>query len=68
MIREVGPAPATIITYVNPAVAVVLGAVFLHESLRAPSIVGFIVVLAGSVLATARHASRDELPLTIAEP
>lgn len=68
LIREVGPARATIITYVNPAVAVVLGVVFLHESLGAASIVGFVLVLAGSVLATARRASRDEPPLTVAEP
>ena len=65
MIREVGPARATIITYVNPAVAVVLGVVFLHESLGAASVAGFVLVLAGSVLATAR---RDEQPLVVAEP
>ena len=64
LIQEVGPVRATIITYVNPAVAVVLGVVFLHESLGVASLVGFALILTGSVLATARRAP----PLTVAEP
>jgi len=66
LIQEVGPVRATIITYVNPAVAVVLGVVFLHESLGVASFVGFALILAGSVLATARPVvaaeSRSGLP------
>ncbi|MGI8662393.1 MAG: DMT family transporter [Acidimicrobiales bacterium] len=54
LIREIGPVRATIITYVNPAVAVVLGVAFLHESLGVASVVGFVLILIGSVLATTR--------------
>ena len=54
LIQEIGPVKATIITYVNPAVALLLGVVFLHESLGVASFVGFVLILLGSVLATAR--------------
>jgi drug/metabolite transporter (DMT)-like permease len=52
LISEVGPVLATVITYVNPAVAVVLGALFLHEHIGASTLVGFALILAGSFLAT----------------
>jgi drug/metabolite transporter (DMT)-like permease len=54
LIAEVGPARATVITYVNPAVAVALGAGVLGEPFT-PLIAGaFALILAGSVLATRR--------------
>ena len=43
---------ATVITYVNPAVAAILGVVVLGERSRVGMGVGFVLVLAGSVLAT----------------
>jgi drug/metabolite transporter (DMT)-like permease len=52
LIAEVGPVLATVITYVNPAVAVVLGALFLHEHIKVSTLVGFALILAGSFLAT----------------
>jgi drug/metabolite transporter (DMT)-like permease len=52
LIAEVGPVLATVITYVNPAVAVLLGALFLHEHISASTLVGFALILAGSFLAT----------------
>jgi drug/metabolite transporter (DMT)-like permease len=52
LIAEVGPVLATVITYVNPAVAVLLGALFLHEHITASTLVGFALILAGSFLAT----------------
>jgi drug/metabolite transporter (DMT)-like permease len=52
LIAEVGPVRATVITYVNPAVAGVLGVAILGEDLTMGMIVGFVLVLAGSVLAT----------------
>lgn len=52
LIGEVGPARATLITFVNPAVAVVLGAVVLDEKITAATIGGFVLVLAGCFLAT----------------
>ena len=54
LIAEVGPVRATVITYVNPAVAAVLGVALLNESFTAGMAVGFALVLVGSVLATAR--------------
>jgi drug/metabolite transporter (DMT)-like permease len=54
LIGEVGPVRATVITYVNPAVAAVLGVALLDERLTLGMVVGFVLVLAGSVLATGR--------------
>jgi drug/metabolite transporter (DMT)-like permease len=51
LIREIGPVRATVITYVNPAVAVTLGVLLLHERLTAGIVVGFVLILCGSVLA-----------------
>jgi drug/metabolite transporter (DMT)-like permease len=55
LIAEVGPARATVITYVNPAVAIVLGVAVLGERFTAAMAVGFPLVLLGSVLATRRE-------------
>jgi len=57
LIAEVGPARATVITYVNPAVAVALGVLVLGEHLTAAIGVSFVLILGGSVLAT-RPGSR----------
>jgi drug/metabolite transporter (DMT)-like permease len=54
LIDEVGPVRSTVITYVNPAVAVVLGVLVLSESLTWSIAAGFVLILAGSVLATRR--------------
>jgi drug/metabolite transporter (DMT)-like permease len=58
LIAEVGPARATVITYVNPAVAIVLGALVLHEPLTLGMSVGFPLVMIGSYLGTSRAAPR----------
>ncbi|MGZ4703067.1 MAG: EamA family transporter, partial [Ilumatobacteraceae bacterium] len=52
LIDEVGPARAGLITFVNPVVAVSLGAVFLDELITLATVVGFVLVLAGCWLAT----------------
>jgi len=52
LIGEIGPARATLITFVNPAVAVLLGAVVLDERITAATIGGFVLVLTGCFLAT----------------
>ena len=57
LIAEVGPVRATVITYVNPAVAAVLGVAVLGESFTLGMGIGFVLVLAGSVLATRRGAA-----------
>jgi drug/metabolite transporter (DMT)-like permease len=59
LIAEVGPARATVITYINPAVAVLLGVVVLDERFTVVTGVGFVLVLAGAVLATARSAAAE---------
>lgn len=52
LIKEVGPVRATVITYVNPAVAAVAGVVLLDEKITVGMIVGFVLVLVGTVIAT----------------
>ena len=57
LIEEIGPVRATVITYVNPAVAAVLGVLVLNETLTVPMIAGFALVILGSTLATRRPTS-----------
>jgi drug/metabolite transporter (DMT)-like permease len=52
LVSEAGPSRASIITYVNPVIAVFLGVAFLGESLGAASVAGLLLILAGSWLAT----------------
>jgi drug/metabolite transporter (DMT)-like permease len=52
LIAEIGPVRATVITYVNPAVAVILGVTFLGESFGVATAAGFVLILIGSFLAT----------------
>jgi drug/metabolite transporter (DMT)-like permease len=52
LIDQVGPVRATVITYVNPAVAALLGVTILDEAFTFGMVVGFALILAGSVLAT----------------
>jgi drug/metabolite transporter (DMT)-like permease len=52
LIAEVGPARATIITYVNPVVALALGVAILDESVTTGVAVGLLLILAGSWLST----------------
>lgn len=65
LIKEVGPAKATVFTYINPVVALSLGVAVRGESLTGGLLVGFPVVLVGCWLA-ASH--RDEGPVVVAEP
>jgi drug/metabolite transporter (DMT)-like permease len=51
LIAAIGPARATVITYVNPAVAVLLGVLLLGEPFTLGIAVGFPLILLGSVLA-----------------
>jgi drug/metabolite transporter (DMT)-like permease len=52
LIAEVGPARASVITYINPAVAVTLGVLVLGERVTLAMGGAFALILAGSVLAT----------------
>jgi len=49
---EIGPARGSLVTYVNTAVAVVLGVIILKEPLTVGIIVGLPLVLIGSYLAS----------------
>jgi drug/metabolite transporter (DMT)-like permease len=72
LIAEAGPARATVITYVNPAVAVVLGALVLNERITPVMVGAFALILGGSVLATRGGrrpaAAGDAQPAALAEP
>jgi len=54
LIAHIGAARAAVITYVNPAVAALLGVVILHESFGVGSALGLALILVGSWLATHR--------------
>ena len=60
LIVEVGPARSTVITYVNPAVAVLLGVVVLGEPFTWGIALGFPLILLGSWLATATPAGSPD--------
>lgn len=57
LIAEVGPVRATVITYVNPAVAVAAGVTLLGEPFTLGTGLGFVLILAGSWLATGPAAA-----------
>ncbi|TAK01456.1 MAG: DMT family transporter [Chloroflexota bacterium] len=67
LIDEIGPVRATVITYVNPGVAAVLGVVVLREAFTASMAIGFALVILGSVLATRRPAAMAAEPAALAE-
>ncbi|MCP2292172.1 DMT family transporter [Nocardia amikacinitolerans] len=70
LIGEVGPARATVITYINPAVAIVLGVTLLNEPLTAGMAIGFPLVVLGSFLGTrqSRAAAPQDDPALSATP
>jgi drug/metabolite transporter (DMT)-like permease len=57
LVAEIGPVRLTLITYINPAVAVLLGVLILSEPITLGTIIGFPLVLLGSWLA-ARPSTR----------
>jgi len=63
LIAEGGPVRGNLITYVNPAVAALLGVLVLSERFTVGMGIGFVLVLAGSVVAAGR--SRQ---LAVGEP
>ncbi|MFL5628019.1 MAG: DMT family transporter [Ktedonobacteraceae bacterium] len=60
LVAEVGALRGTVITYVNPAVSVLLGVTLLDEPLTAATIAGFLLIIAGSWLSTG-----GRLPLSL---
>jgi drug/metabolite transporter (DMT)-like permease len=68
LISDIGPNRATVITYVNPAVAVALGLLFLNEQFTVGMGVGFPLILIGSVLAASMGGSRKAAPAVAGQP
>jgi drug/metabolite transporter (DMT)-like permease len=58
LIKEIGSARATLVTYMNMAVAVLLGIILLAEPITPGILIGFPLVLIGSVLATRKHVKK----------
>jgi drug/metabolite transporter (DMT)-like permease len=56
LVQHAGASRATVITYINPAVAALLGVLVLHEKLGIGGIIAFVLILLGSWLATRRAA------------
>jgi drug/metabolite transporter (DMT)-like permease len=59
LVAEVGPVRATTVTYLNPAVALVAGAVVLGEPISGWAVVGFALILSGCFLAAVRRPVRS---------
>jgi drug/metabolite transporter (DMT)-like permease len=59
LVAEVGPSRTTVITYLNPVVAVLLGVAVLSEPITRGIMIGFPLVLLGSWLATRRSGVSD---------
>ena len=62
LIDEVGPVRSTVITYINPAVAAVLGVLVLRETFTVPMAIGFGLVITGSILAARRQRAQAPEP------
>lgn len=62
LIAEVGPSRGTLITYINPVVAVILGIIVLSEPVTLGLIAGFPMILLGSWLATRRAPVLESEP------
>ena len=58
LVRAAGASRATVITYINPLVATLLGALVLHERLGVGGGIAFAMILLGSWLATRGAASK----------
>jgi drug/metabolite transporter (DMT)-like permease len=72
LIAEVGASRGTVITYINPAISVLLGVIFLSEELKVSTVVGFLLIILGSWISTGgtlpRFRSRRQLAGETSEP
>jgi drug/metabolite transporter (DMT)-like permease len=62
LIVELGPVRGSVITYVNPAVAAVLGVLVLRETFSVAMAIGLGLVILGSALATRRPSTATAVP------
>lgn len=67
LIAEVGPIRATIITYFNPAVALLLGVLLLREPFTIGLAAGFALIAIGSFIATRRSRGMRQPAPTLPE-
>jgi drug/metabolite transporter (DMT)-like permease len=58
LVHDAGASRATVITYINPVVAALLGTLALHESLGIGGAIAFALILLGSWLATRGAVAR----------
>lgn len=63
LVAEVGPTRTTVITYINPAVAVILGVLVLSEPITLGLVIGFPLILIGSYLATRKAPAFEGEPI-----
>jgi drug/metabolite transporter (DMT)-like permease len=68
LVAEAGAGRATVVTYVNPVVAVALGVVFLGERPGPGALAGLALILAGSWLATASPSGRKRAGVVKSQP
>jgi drug/metabolite transporter (DMT)-like permease len=61
LVKNAGASRAAIITYINPAVATLLGMALLNERLGVSGLVGFGLILLGSWLATRGSSAAEEV-------
>ena len=57
LVHEVGPSRSVVVTFINPAVAVMIGVLGAHESLTTGIMLGLPLIVLGSVLATSSSGS-----------
>lgn len=62
LVTEVGPSRTTVITYINPAVAILLGFLILKEPITTGMAIGFPLILFGSWLATRKAPAMESEP------
>jgi drug/metabolite transporter (DMT)-like permease len=67
LVNAVGPVRATTITYLNPAVAVIAGALVLHEPVTEWTVVGFVLVVTGSYLVNRGGRPSDPVQVEIVD-
>jgi drug/metabolite transporter (DMT)-like permease len=67
LIAEAGPARMTLITYINPVVAILLGALILDEPITVGLAIGFPLIIIGSILGTWRSAAPPDSAVTPTE-
>jgi drug/metabolite transporter (DMT)-like permease len=58
-IKEIGPSRSVVVTYLNTFIAVAVGVVGLHEPLTVGIMIGFPLIVAGSLLATSHAPQRN---------